>query len=59
MIGAVQGMQASEMPPTAAEVQACGQQQAAYQTVMGKWAALKAKAAGPAAAPAAGRAGGK
>jgi hypothetical protein len=38
------GMQASEMPPTAAELQACGQQQAAYAAVMAKWAALKTKA---------------
>jgi hypothetical protein len=38
------GMQASEMPPTAAELQACSRQQAAYAALMTKWAALKAKA---------------
>ncbi len=44
LVAAVMGMQASEMPPTAAELQACGQQQAAYAAVMAKWAALKTKA---------------
>ncbi len=46
LVGAVQGMQASEMPPTAAQLQACSQQEAAYATVMAKWSALKAKANG-------------
>jgi len=59
MIAAVMGMQASEMPPTAAELQSCSQEQAAFQSVMAKWAALRAKAAAPAAAPPAGRGGGK
>jgi len=45
MIGAVMGMQGSEMPPTATELQACAKQQTAYTSVMAKWAALKAKAA--------------
>jgi hypothetical protein len=53
MIGAVQAMQGSEMPPTAAQLLACNQQQAAYSAMMAKWAALKAKASGPAAPPAA------
>jgi hypothetical protein len=43
MVGAVQAMQGSEMPPTAAQLLACNQQQAAYSALMAKWAALKAK----------------
>jgi photosystem II stability/assembly factor-like uncharacterized protein len=54
-VAAAQPLQASEMPPTAAELQACAHQQAEYATLMAKWAALKAKINGP-AAPAAGRA---
>jgi len=50
MVGAAMGMQGSEMAPTAAQIQACGQQQAAYAAVMAKWAALKAKVNGGAAA---------
>jgi len=50
MVGAVMGMQASEMAPTAVQIQACNQQQAAYTALMAKWAALKAKVNGPAAA---------
>lgn len=46
MVGAAMGMQGSEMPPTAAEIQACGHEQAAYAAVMAKWAALKAKVNG-------------
>ena len=42
MIAAVMAMQSSEMPPTAAQLQACSRQTAAYTTVMAKWAALKA-----------------
>jgi hypothetical protein len=52
IVGAVQAMQGSEMPPTAAELQNCSQQEAAYNTLMAKWSALKAKASG-ASAPAA------
>jgi photosystem II stability/assembly factor-like uncharacterized protein len=55
LVASVQGMQGSEMAPTAAELQAVTQQQTAYATLMAKWAALKAKATGqtaPAAAPA-------
>ena len=44
LVAAAMGMQASEMPPTAAELQACSRQQAAYAALMTKWAALKAKA---------------
>ncbi len=46
LVAAVQAMQGSEMPPTAAELHACSQEEAAYNTVMAKWAALKAKANG-------------
>jgi len=49
MVGAAMGMQGSEMPPTAAQIQACSQQQTAYAGVMAKWAALKAKVNGGAA----------
>jgi hypothetical protein len=53
LVTAVQGMQGSEMPPTAAQLQACARQQAAYAALMARWAALKAKVNGR-AAPAAG-----
>ena len=56
MVGTVMSMQGSEMPPTAAQLQACNQQEAAYTALMAKWAALKAKVNGP-AAPAGGRGG--
>jgi hypothetical protein len=49
MVGAVMSMQASEMAPTAVQIQACNQQQAAYTALMAKWAALKAKVNGPSA----------
>jgi photosystem II stability/assembly factor-like uncharacterized protein len=58
MIAAVMPMQASEMPPTAPQLQACSRQEAAYTSLMAKWAALKAKVNGPTgAARAAGRGG--
>jgi photosystem II stability/assembly factor-like uncharacterized protein len=44
MVGAVQGIQAAEMPPTAAELQACAKEEAAYTSLMAKWNALKATA---------------
>jgi hypothetical protein len=53
MVGAVQGMQAAEMPPTAAQLLAVNREQAAYSALMAKWAALKAKASGQAAPAAA------
>ncbi len=43
MVAAAEAMQTSEMPPTAAELQACSQKQASYTALMSKWAALKAK----------------
>jgi photosystem II stability/assembly factor-like uncharacterized protein len=48
MIASVMGMQAAEMPPTAAELDAAHKQQAAYTALMAKWAALKASVSGPA-----------
>ena len=41
MVNATMPMQASEMPPTAAQLRACEQQQAAYTSLMAKWAAIK------------------
>jgi len=49
MVAAVMPMQSSEMPPTAAQLLACGQQEAAYTALMANWTALKAKVSGPAA----------
>jgi len=49
LIAAVQPLQSSEMPPTAAQLAACNQAQATYGAVMSKWAALRAKAGGQAA----------
>jgi hypothetical protein len=43
LIAAVMPMQASEMQPTAPELEACTKQEAAYTALMAKWAALKAK----------------
>jgi hypothetical protein len=48
-VGAVQAMQAAEMPPTAAQMQACNQQQTDYAALMSKWSALKTKINGPGA----------
>ena len=41
MIASVMGMQASEMAPTAVELKACAQQEAAYTALMAKWTLLK------------------
>jgi len=49
MVTAVQSMQGSEMPPIAAQLRTCAEQATAYTNLMAKWAALKAKVAGPAA----------
>jgi len=43
MVAAALAMQASEMPPTDAQLKACAEQQAVYTTLTAKWAALKAK----------------
>jgi len=50
MVSAVMGMQGSEMAPTAAQLRACSEQDAAYAAVMAKWAAVKAKVNPPKAA---------
>ena len=42
LVAAAMAMQGSEMPPTAAELEACRKQEAAYTALMAKWAALKA-----------------
>jgi photosystem II stability/assembly factor-like uncharacterized protein len=44
LVGAVMPMQASEMPPTASELETCQKQQAAYTALMAKWTALKTAA---------------
>jgi hypothetical protein len=44
LVGSVMPMQGSEMPPTAAQLQACAEQEAAYTSLMAKWAALKGPA---------------
>jgi photosystem II stability/assembly factor-like uncharacterized protein len=44
MVAAAQAMQGSEMPPTAAQLEACKEQQTAYVAVMAKWTALKTRA---------------
>jgi len=41
LVAAAMAMQGSEMPPTAAELEACRKQEAAYTALMAKWAALK------------------
>jgi hypothetical protein len=44
MVAAAQAMQGSELPPTAAQLEACKEQQTAYVAVMAKWTALKTRA---------------
>jgi hypothetical protein len=46
MVAAAQGMQAAEMAPTAAQLQTCSQEEAAYSALMAKWTAVKSKATG-------------
>ena len=41
LVSSVMGMQASEFPPTAAQLEAGRRQQATYATLMAKWAQLK------------------
>ena len=43
MVAAAQGLQESEMAPTATQLQACERQQTAYRELMAKWTALKIK----------------
>ena len=54
MVAAAMAIQSSEMPPTAAQLQACSRQTAAYHGLMASWAVLRAKINPPAARPAAG-----
>jgi len=49
MIAAVMPLQASEMPPTEMQLQACSQQEAAYSELMSKWTALRARVTNAAA----------
>jgi hypothetical protein len=44
LVASVMTMQGSEMPPTAAQLEACKKQSAAFTALMAKWAALKASA---------------
>ena len=44
MVASVMGLQAAEMAPTAVQLKACAQQEAAYTALMAKWNALKLKA---------------
>ena len=43
MVASVMTMQGSELPPAAAQLEACAHEEAAYAALMAKWAALKAK----------------
>jgi photosystem II stability/assembly factor-like uncharacterized protein len=52
LVGAVMPMQASEMPPTATQLQVYEREAAAYATLMAKWGAIKAKMNGPKKSPA-------
>src|SRR5262249_43320719 len=44
LVGSVMPMQGSELPPTASQLHACTEQEAAYTSLMGKWASLKSPA---------------
>jgi photosystem II stability/assembly factor-like uncharacterized protein len=48
LIAAVMSMQATEMPPTAVQLEACKKQESEYTTLMAKWSAVKAGAGGAA-----------
>ncbi len=43
LVTAAMGMQNSEMPPTATQLQACAHARSEYEKVMAKWTAVKAK----------------
>jgi photosystem II stability/assembly factor-like uncharacterized protein len=43
MVAAVMPMQSSELPPTAAQLEACAREEADYTALMAKWTVLKAK----------------
>ena len=46
LVAAVMSMQASEMAPTALQLEACKKQTAAFASLMAQWNALKAEAGG-------------
>ncbi len=46
LVAAVMSMQASEMPPTALQLDACKKQTAAFASLMTQWNALRAEASG-------------
>ena len=53
MVTSVMAMQASEMPPTGAQLEACTKLETAYTALMAKWSSLKVQAnGGPATTPA-------
>jgi hypothetical protein len=54
LVAAAMAMQSSEMPPTAAQLEACSRQNAAFHGLMASWAVLRAKINPPAARPAGG-----
>ncbi len=47
LVASVMSMQASEMPPTAMELEACAKQESAYNALIAKWSALKTSANPP------------
>jgi hypothetical protein len=47
MIASVMTMQSSELPPTAAQLEAVAGEEVAHAALMAKWVALKAKVNGP------------
>jgi hypothetical protein len=46
LIAAVMSMQATEMPPTDAQLEACKKQESEYTALIAKWSALKAGVSG-------------
>jgi hypothetical protein len=47
LVASVMPMQASELPPTAPELRACHEQEAAYAALMERWTAFKARVNSP------------
>ena len=47
LVAAAMSMQGSEMPPTAAQLEACKKQESEYTALMAKWSALKAGVSAP------------
>jgi hypothetical protein len=50
LVAGIMSMQGSEMPPTAAQLEACATSEAAYARLMTKWSALRASVNRPATA---------